>query len=238
MLVAVALVPSAPVLVPELAGAAATETVEVRAAIADAVAALPGRWVAVGVDARAGYVAPSAVGTFAGYGVDRVVRLSPQADRPAVLPLAALITGWIRGTAAPRAAAEVLLYPAELSADDAAAEGRALRSALDDADEEVGLLVVADGLRTLTPPAPGGFDPDSVAVQQRVDDALAAGDGAALRDLPDAVTGRVAYQVLAGAVEHPAAAVERYRGAPFGVGYFVGAWRPAGRSEATGGSTE
>ena len=36
--------------------------------------------------------------------------------------------------------------------------------------------------------------------------------------------GRVAYQVLAGLAGPGATATELYRGAPYGVGYFVGSW--------------
>ncbi|MFZ3305690.1 MAG: hypothetical protein WA227_19075, partial [Mycobacterium sp.] len=56
MLSAIAIIPSAPVLVPELAGAAADEVAELRAAMVAAVAALPPRWVAVGVGAADGVV--------------------------------------------------------------------------------------------------------------------------------------------------------------------------------------
>ena len=42
-----------------------------------------------------------------------------------------------------------------------------------------------------------------------------------------AVVGRAAFGVLAGlAGAGPAAARELYRGAPYGVGYFVGVWQP------------
>jgi hypothetical protein len=96
----------------------------------------------------------------------------------------------------------------------------------------VGVLVVADGAHTLTPGAPGGHDPSSVAVQADLDDALTVGDVAALAELPDSVTGRVAWWALAGLVgAGPRSAKELYRGAPFGVGYFVGVWLP--QSEGT-----
>jgi aromatic ring-opening dioxygenase LigB subunit len=139
--------------------------------------------------------------------------------------LCALIAGWVRGRVAPTARAEVRVYAADRSAADAITAGRALRAELDSAADAVGVLVVADGANTLTPPAPGGYDPDSVAVQSTLDDALAAGDTAALARLSDGVVGRVAYQVLAGLVE-PADARELYRGAPYGVGYTVGVWTP------------
>jgi hypothetical protein len=114
------------------------------------------------------------------------------------------------------------------------ARGRSLRAEIDEAADAVGVLVVADGAHTLTAPAPGGYDPDSVAVQAALDDALAGGDAAGLAALPGGVVGRVAYQVLAGLSEPaPASAHELYRGAPYGVGYFAGVWVPAGRNVAT-----
>ncbi|MGB3485101.1 MAG: hypothetical protein WBB07_23125, partial [Mycobacterium sp.] len=114
MLVAVAIVPSAPVLVPELAGAAA-EVTELREAVLSAAAALPDRWIAVGVDNRDTVWGPPAAGTFAGYGVDVGVALSPHPDRSAQLPLSALITGWIRGQVRPGGRAEVRCHAAGLA---------------------------------------------------------------------------------------------------------------------------
>ncbi len=84
------------------------------------------------------------------------------------------------------------------TSDAAFTRGRQLRAEIDEAADPIGVLVVADGVHTLTPPAPGGYDPDSIPVQAALDDALAGGDAAALARLPDAVVGRVAYQVLAG----------------------------------------
>lgn len=228
MLTAIALVPSAPVMVPELAGGAADELTELRAAVQRSVAGFPDRWVAIGVGASDQVLTPPRVGTFAGYGVDVRVALSPDdSAAPVDLPLCALITGWVRGRFAPHAAAEVRVFSGEHGPDAAMALGRDLRALIDDADGRIGVLVVADGCHTLTPPAPGGYDPGSVAVQAALDDALATGDGAALGRLPAAVVGRVAYQVLAGLTEPgPAEAREDYRGAPYGVGYFAGRWTP------------
>lgn len=228
MLSAIAIVPSAPVMVPELAGAAAAETADLRAAAIAVAGVLPRRWVAVGVAATDGVSGPGAVGTFAGYGVDVPVRLSGSAEgAPIALPLCALITGWLRGLACPEAVAEVRAFGADTPAQAALTAGRALRAELDGTDEAVGVLVVADGANTLTAAAPGGHDPDSVPVQAALDDALAAGRVADLAGLPDGIVGRVAYQVLAGLAEPaPRTAEERHRGAPYGVGYFVGLWTP------------
>ncbi|MDF2826933.1 MAG: hypothetical protein K0R01_216, partial [Mycobacterium sp.] len=234
MLSAIAVIPSAPVLVTELASGAAEELTDLRTAALDAAAALPDRWVVVGTARGAAAIGPESVGTFAGYGVDVRVALAPGADSaPRALPLCALIAGWVRGRANPAATVEVRVFADDLEPGAAAAAGQALRAEIDAMAENVGVLVVADGANTLTPTAPGGYDPSSLPGQEALDDALATGDVAALAGL-----GRVAHQVLASlAGARPVAAEERYRGAPYGVGYFVGTWVPAGRSEATGGKT-
>ena len=227
MLSAVAIIPSAPVLVPGLAGAAAAELTDLYAAVRAAGATLPQRWIGIGADRAEDRVGPDAVGTFAGYGTDVPVAMSPDAHTTTVMPLCALITGWLRGQIAPRAVSETRCYPTSLELPLAMACGRALRAEIDECGEPVGVLVVADGANTLTPSAPGGHDPDSVDVQTALDDALATGDTGALAALPAGVIGRVAFAVLAGlAGNGPAAARELYRGAPYGVGYFVGVWQP------------
>jgi hypothetical protein len=230
VLSAIAIVPSAPVMVPELAASAAGELADLREAVFAAASALPQRWIAVGVGPTDTVVTPGQTGTFAGYGVDLRVALSAgAADAPDELPLCALVTGWVRGQVNPEARADVRVYSDDHGPDAASNLGRRLRTEIDDADDPVGVLVVADGVHTLTAPAPGGYDPDSIPVQGALDDALASGDTAALARLPRSVVGRVAYQVLAGlAGQRPRSAKELYRGAPYGVGYFAGVWLPVG----------
>lgn len=232
MLTAIAIVPSPPVLIPELTGAAAGEFARLRTAVDAAAAALPRRWLAVGVAAGVAGVAPAVfgpetAGTFGGYGADVPVALSGAADpRPRGVPLCVLVTGWIRGRIAPDAVAEVRCWPADTPDAVAVAAGAALRGELDADAEPVGVLVIADGLTTLTPGAPGGHDPASVVIQQSLDDALAAGDTGYLAAPPPAAAGRAAYAVLSGlAGPGPQQARELYRDAPLGVGYFVGGWR-------------
>lgn len=228
VLAAIALTPSAPVLVSELAGAAAAEVAEFHDAAIAAAATLPDRWIAIGVGPTDLFIEPSARGTFAGYGVDVPVLFSPDAPEAiSELPLCALIAGWLRGQANPAARVEVRVYSADHGVEAALARGRALRDAIDEAADPIGVLVVADGANTLTQSAPGGYNPDSEAVQTALDDALATGNAAALTRLPNGVIGRVAYQILAGLTEpKPLAAKEFVRGAPYGVGYFVGTWTP------------
>jgi hypothetical protein len=227
VLSAIAIVPSAPVMIPKLAAKAAEELADLRQAVLAAAGSLPSRWIAVGVGGVDAVLAPDVAGTFAGYGVDVRVTLSPGSSQAVTeLPLCALIAGWIRAEVNPGAQVEVRVYAAHHDVDAAVLHGRRLRAEIDEAVDSIGVLVVADGAHTLTPPAPGGYDPDSVPVQAALDDALAAGDAAALTGLPDTIVGRVAFQVLAGLTESgPRSAKELYRGAPYGVGYFAGVWQ-------------
>jgi len=228
---AIAIVPCAPVLVPELTGAAAIEIAELRAAVIAAAACLPARWIAIGAGRADEMVGTNGVGTFAGFGVDVRVGLAPQAaggpDVPAELPICALIAAWVRGQARPEASAEVRVYAGGDDVDALLARGRQLRAEIDRAPDPVGVLVVADGVNTLTRDAPGGYDPANADAQTALDDALASGDVAALTRLSGPVLGRMAFQVLAGRAESgPRSAKELYRGAPYGVGYFAGVWQP------------
>ncbi len=227
---AIAIVPSAPVLVPELAGAAADEVADLRTAVVAAAASLPPRWVVIGVGIADVVLGPESVGTFAGFGVDLLVRLSPQtseSDKPVELPLCALFAGWLRGQAQPAAHAEVRVYADNHDVETALGVGRRLRMQIDEVAEPTGVLVVADGANTLTLAAPGGYRPADVDVQLTLDDALACGDVAALTRLPEQVVGRVAFQVLAGLADPaPRSAKELHRAAPYGVGYSVGVWQP------------
>jgi hypothetical protein len=228
VLSAIAIVPSAPVLVPELGGVASVELAGLRAAVLAAAALLPPRWIGIGTGGADDVVDPNSVGTFAGFGADVRVGLSPgAAQSPVALPLCALIAGWVRGQARPEAVARVRLYRSDHDADTALARGRQLRAEIDEAPDPIGVLVIADGANTLTERAPGGYDPGAADVQLALDDALADGDVAALTRLPGQILGRVAFQVLAGLTEPgPRTAKELYRGAPYGVGYFAGVWQP------------
>ncbi|QBJ98226.1 hypothetical protein ERC79_21475 [Rhodococcus sp. ABRD24] len=246
MLTAAALVPSPPLLVPELAGAAATETDRFRQAALEVSARLGGacdEWTVIGVaepGSPGGWLPAASSGTFAGFGVDVRVRLDPglsgdddaEADRS--MPLAALIAGWLRGAGAPAARARVLLLTADTPPADCARIGAELRAELDSRALPQGLLVVADGANTLTDKAPGAFDSRSGAVQSAVDEALEAGDCAAIEAL-DAdlcaelgLSGRAAWQTLSaafgGGCGGPRKSETLYTGAPFGVGYHVGMW--------------
>lgn len=236
----------------------------VRAAVAT-VSAMAQRWTVVGVAATAQRLPSSAVGTFRGYGLDLPVALSSQpsqeglppghdtepsnsmanADRAVAadpwMPLPALLAGWLREDMCPEAVVDARIFAEDTPVDRCMAAGRQLRAELDADVEPRGVLVIADGAATLSRAAPGYFDVRAPGVQRALDRALAGGGRAALVELEPqectelALSGRAAYQVLAGLVAaDPADPVVEplYRGAPFGVGYGVGVWRPSSAKES------
>ena len=236
MFTAAALVPSTPLLVPELGGADLSASEELRTAAVKAAAQLAGAadaWTVLGVGHDDRIVAPDAVGTFAGFGVDVRVSLSPEVsgvpDRD--LPLPALIGGWLRDQVAATTSATVRIVAADASPIACAEIGTQLRRELDAESRRHGVLVVADGATTLTPKAPGSYDPASLDFQTELDAALADADRAAIAQLDPVVCaefgadGRAAWQVLAALFDHRPVSSTLYSAAPFGVGYFVGTWR-------------
>ncbi|MFF0814085.1 hypothetical protein ACFYVR_02845 [Rhodococcus sp. NPDC003318] len=239
MFTAAALVSSPPLLIPELAGAAATETADMRSAalaVAAELAELAASWTAIGVGATEVEVPAASRGTFRGYGVDVRVALGAGGEHGVAdptLPLAALVAGWLRGAAAPRVEIETLILAADTSPVHCAELGARLRRRLDDDPEPHGVLVVADGATTLTPKAPGAFDDRAPEVQAELDRALDTGDVEHLAQLDPVacadlgIAGRPAWQVLAALFGgSPGTCRTDYQGAPYGVGYHVGLWLP------------
>src|SRR3954463_7057385 len=101
-------------MVPELAANAAGELADLRQAVFTAAASLPPTWIAVGAGSTDAVLGPDGVGTFAGFGVDVRVELSPgTTDPPGEMPLCALIAGWVRGQASPEAHTEVRVYASD-----------------------------------------------------------------------------------------------------------------------------
>lgn len=237
MIVRVAVVAHPPLLVPELVGAADDPDVRaVRAAtlatVAELAAAAP-RWIAVGADPAGPLdLDERAAGTFLGYGVDVVSRLSANRTEPdPAMPLPALVAGWLRARAGADAVTVHLVAPGL-----PAAECRAMGHRLAAGPDPVGLLVLGDGSHRHGDRAVGLPDPRAAAFDDAVHTALAAADPAALLALDPALAaelgavGRAPWQVLAGA----AAADPRgwcSTGArllvPFGVAYHLAVWTPA-----------
>jgi len=233
MLVAAAVVPCPPLIVPELARGAAAESDALRAACDEALGALaaasPERLIAVGAGPAEERLRHGGVGSFAPYGVDLDVTLGAGGG---VLPPALTIAAWLLGRPA-WAASGAAPCPVEgvVVAGDAD-PGRcvALGRALADGDERIALLVVGDGSACRTEKAPGYLDERATPYDAAIATALATGDDAALAaldaPLADAlwVAGRPAWQVLAGAAGPGRGARLLYDEAPYGVGYFVAVW--------------
>ncbi|MFI9404360.1 hypothetical protein [Nocardia sp. NPDC052316] len=246
-----ALVPSPPILVPELCGGvtsavpghAGDPRAVLRAAVlaaATALARVSDRWTVLGTGAADQVFGPETVGTFRGFGADVRVALSATAaaEPDAQLPLPVLIAGWLREQVAPAAEAEVRIVAADTPEHRCVELGAKLRAELNGSAGQHGVLVVADGAATLSLQAPGYLDERAAAVQDELDRALAAGDRGALRSLDPALcaelvlSGRAAYQMLAGLFETDPMVETLYSDAPFGVGYQVSLWRPAGTVSA------
>lgn len=236
MLVAAAVCPCPPLLVPEVAAGAGPELDAARAACGDALAVLatarPDRLVVVGPaeESGRGTHPEGARGSFRGFGVDVDVRLGadrgtePERPLPPSLAVAAWLlesTGW---TDAP---VEGLGVGEPLAAERCIQVGRDIAAGA----ERVALLVMGDASACRTLKAPGYLDERAAPFDAAVARALGAADVAALRTLDANVacelqaSGRAPWQVLAGAAEGAGlSGALLYEAAPYGVGYVVAAW--------------
>ncbi|WP_395573426.1 class III extradiol dioxygenase subunit B-like domain-containing protein [Streptomyces sp. BK79] len=240
MLVAAAVCPCPPLLVPEVAAGAAPELDPARAACADALgvlaAARPDRLVVVGpADGTTGpEVYPQgARGSFRGFGVDLDVTLGPDpgaARQPGVpgLPYGLAVGAWLLArTGWADAPVEGIGVGESLTAERCAAVGRDIVARAG----RTALLVLGDASACRTLKAPGYLDDRAAPFDAAVGRALGAADVPALlaldivlaRELK--VSGRAPWQVLAGAAEDTAlAGTPLYEDAPYGVGYIAATW--------------
>ncbi|MFG2055049.1 hypothetical protein ACGFI9_13550 [Micromonospora sp. NPDC048930] len=237
-LVAAAVCPHPPLLVPEVAGAAAGELDHLRAACDAAVtgllAAEPEVILLLGSGPATERFGAADYGSLRGYGVNRYVRLwHTNCSGIESLPLSLTIGAWLvgrSGTDLPRLARSV-------AADASPAECAELGATIEaEAAGRTALLVLGDGSACRGVRAPGYDDPRAEAYDEGVARALADADADALLGLDPAVSaelkaaGRAPWQVLAGAVR---AAGGDWRGrlshheAPYGVAYFVANWERA-----------
>jgi hypothetical protein len=247
VLIAAAVCPHPPLLVPEVAGAAAPELDDLRAACDEAVrrilAAGPDRLVVVGGDEETREYGTQVTGSLAPYGLD----LTTGPGEPA-LPLSLTIAQWLLTRAAPHHPRRDLALRAGAKRKITAGVGfrgvafeaspaacLALGRGLAAAGDRVALLAMGDGSACRNEKAPGYFDERAAPYDAAVARALGRADAAALAGLDPGlsrelqVAGRAAWQVLAGA-----AAGGGHSGgfsgslladvAPYGVGYFVACW--------------
>ncbi|MFE9687271.1 class III extradiol dioxygenase subunit B-like domain-containing protein [Streptomyces sp. NPDC006285] len=241
MLVAAAVCPCPPLLVPDVAAGAAPELDAARAACTDALgvlaAARPDRLVVVGPageDGRGPYPEGSR-GSFRGFGVDVEVRLGGDAAGapenpagPSPLPASLAVAAWLLGRTNWSAA------PVEgLGVEESLPAERCLRTGehLAARTGRVALLVMGDASACRTLKAPGYLDERAAGFDAEVARALGTADVAALTALdPDLAhelkaSGRAPWQILAGAANStPLKGTLLYEDAPYGVGYLVATW--------------
>lgn len=236
-LVAAAVCPHPPLIVPELAGAAASELDDLRAASDKAVARLlaadPVTVVVVGSGKTRRAFGPGVRDSLARYGLAVPVWLGGPRPTggPHSLPLSLLVGGWLLARAAAPSVVGRVVGEAD-PVTDCLAEGADIATS----GEAVALLVMGDGSACRGEEAPGYDDPRAKPYDDRVAAALAGADGDALLGLDPGlsaelmVAGRAPWQVLAGAAR---AAGGGWRGdlgyyaAPYGVAYFVASWERA-----------
>jgi aromatic ring-opening dioxygenase LigB subunit len=240
--VGAAVLPHPPLLVPELAGAAAAELDPLRAACRQAlstIVAAADTIVVVGDGPVWGVPEASAPGSFRPYGAEVEVALPPLADldlpglptpaRLPDLPLSLAVAAHLLADHPPLP--ERLLaatVPASLGPGAAAAIGQVLADA-GAPGERVGLVVMGDLSACRGERAPGGHRPGAATFDASVAEALRTGKPERLLDLDPAeatdllVAGRVPLQVLAGALQdRPVGRGDvLYEDAPYGVGYLV-----------------
>lgn len=234
MLVAAAVCPTPPMLLPELATGAATELAAARTACSDALSVLaasrPDLLVVVGAadpDHQGAYPQGSR-GTFRGFGAGADVRLGEGEEGPRLLPTSLSVGAWLLGRAGWGAAPlEGFGVAGPQDTEKCLEAGRELAAR----EARVALLVMGDGSACRSLKAPGYLDERAAAFDAEAARALAAADLPALAALDAGLAaelqaaGRAPWQVLAGAAE--GAGLEGrllYEDAPYGVGYFVAAW--------------
>ncbi|WP_329248928.1 class III extradiol dioxygenase subunit B-like domain-containing protein [Streptomyces canus] len=236
MLVAAAVCPCPPLLVPPVAAGAAPELDGARAACTDALgvlaAARPDRLVVVGPAEQSGRGPhpQGARGSFRGFGVEVDVRLgpgqgpAPQGPLPTSLAVAAWLLDRVGWSDAP---IEGLGVGEPLEPERCIQTGRKIATRA----ERVALLVMGDASACRTVKAPGYLDERAAPFDAEVARALGAADVAALKALDAELayelkaSGRACWQVLAGAAEGADLGGSLlYEDAPYGVGYVVATW--------------
>lgn len=234
MLVAAAVCPCPPLLVPEVAAGAAPELEAARAACTDALgvlaAARPDLLVVVGpAEQNARGVLPEGTrGSFRGFGVEVDVRLGRDGESERELPTSLAVAAWLLERAGwADAPIEGLGVGEPLEPERCIQTGRGIAARA----ERVALLVMGDASACRTLKAPGYLDERAAPFDAEVARALGAADVAGLRALDAELayalkaSGRAPWQVLAGAAEGAGLGGSLlYEDAPYGVGYLVATW--------------
>lgn len=240
MLVAAAVCPHPPLLVPELAAGAAPELDALRRSCDEAVRRLlatrPDVVVCVGEAPTARRWGSGAHGSFASYGVDVRVGGEESPTEPP-LPLALAVAAWLLDRAGYTGERLYEGVPRSWDPELCVTHGAKLARTAD----RVGILAMGDGSARRTTESPGVYDPRARDWDAQAATFLASGDLAGLRALQPAdaeallVAGRAAWQVLAGAASGSNLETALLADtAPYGVGYFVASWVNRDTRSSTG----
>ncbi|MFE6753645.1 class III extradiol dioxygenase subunit B-like domain-containing protein [Streptomyces sp. NPDC057684] len=238
MLVAAAVCPCPPLLVPEVATGAAPELDAARAACDEAVravlAARPDLIVVVGEGPVTRTHEQGATGGFQPFGLDREFRLgeAPEVSEAQVgrLPLSLTVGAWLLDRAGWTGPVEGYEVEGDRSWPANGEDGVHLAARAD----RVGFLVMGDGTACRSVKAPGYLDDRAEGVDASIAQALGNGDRDGFfanldvdlaRELK--ISGRSPWQILTAATA--ACDEDRnwqvlYEDAPYGVGYFVAGW--------------
>ncbi|MDP9241332.1 MAG: class III extradiol dioxygenase subunit B-like domain-containing protein [Actinomycetota bacterium] len=231
VLVAVAVCPHPPMLVPAVAAAAAAELGDLRAASSQAVSrvvgAAPDLVCVVGDGPAVRWYGEGDAGSLRPYGVPFDIALDTVVSGAPALPLALTVGAWLlheAGWLGGRRALGLPGHVADAHLDRLAAElaGFAAR---------VALLVMGDGSARRTEKAPGYIDPRAEGFDRAVATALAQADTSALAELDQRLgddllaAGTASWRLLGRAAAGLDWKAELLSDtAPYGVGYFVAAW--------------
>jgi hypothetical protein len=234
VLVAAAVCPHPPLLVPRIAAGAAPELDELRAACDAAVRTVlestPDLLVVVGEAPSERSFPEGSWGTLAGYGVD--IRVGAEHDgRQPSLPLSLTMGRWLLDRQPGKIPPQLFLG---VRRDTDSRRCAHLGALLAEREARVGLVAMGDGSARRSLKGPGYLDPRAEPFDKQVVQALRDGKPDALLGLDSGLAatllagGRAAWQVIAGA-----AAGRRWSGhvgyaeAPYGVMYVVATWTPA-----------
>src|SRR5260221_14233775 len=248
MIVAAAVCPSPPLLIPELTGARQVAT-ELRSAcqasVAELTATAPEVIALVGAAERtrtwngaatfdfARYAPRLGSGAGPGMSSGAAPRLSAGAGQapdpgPAGLPSALGVGNWLLD----QAGCQIVRVLQSVAQDEAPARCADIGARLAASRGRVALLVMADGSARRGLKAPGYLDGRSTGFDAETERAVRTGEIGSLMSADPALarelmaTGRPAWQVLAGALQGRKVSSEvRYRDDPFGVAYLVASLR-------------
>jgi len=258
MLIAAAVLPHPPLLIPAIAGGAAGELDGLRQAcqfaIGQVIQSNPDVVLVVGGANEPATFEAGAVGSLSGFGLDFAVRLPGTrvtgggqltgASAQQELPLSLTVAAYLLSEASVATAVRGHAVDYRMSSSKAQYVGAELA----DVNPRVAMVVMGDGSACLSVKAPGYVVDGAKEWQQHVDALFAAADFKAMGQLTEVdadrfwVDGRAAWQVLAGAaMSKPSDGAQEvgsskwardihYAKAPLGVQYLVASFRRTARS--------